>query len=316
MAPTLPAPTALYGCMGLGGAWDAPTWTDADLAHAEVAVEAALEAGFTWFDHADIYGRGKAESVFGEVLARHQGLRERVVLQTKCGIRLPEGDRGGRYDARPGTVAERVEQSLERLRTDRVDVLLVHRPDPLTDPAELAAALQDLHRQGLVGALGVSNMSHHQVRALQAHLDLPLVADQLEMSLHARAFVEAAVLVNTPEGATTGFPLGALEHARRHGVGLQAWGALARGRYTGRPETEADRATEALVRRLARAHSTTPETVVLWWLRRHPAGIAPVVGTTRAERILACRDAASEDPGLTHEEWYELWVSARGAPLP
>jgi predicted oxidoreductase len=307
---------ALYGCMGLGGDWDAPSWGAPELARAEAAVEAALDAGITWFDHADIYGRGKAEAVFGEVLARHPGLRGRIVLQTKCGIRLPGDGRGGYYDSRAETVRARVEQSLERLRTDRVDVLLLHRPDPLTHPAEVAAALQSLHRQGLVGAIGVSNMSHHQVVALQDHLDLPVVANQLEMSLHARAFVEGAVLVNTPEGAASGFPAGTLEHARRHGIGLQAWGALAQGRYTGRTETAADRATEALVRRLAGTHGTTPETVVLWWLRRHPAGIAPVLGSTRPERITACRDAVLDEPRLTHEEWYELWVTARGAPLP
>lgn len=306
--------------MGLGGSWDRPGWGEADLARAEAAVEAALAAGITWFDHADIYTAGGAESVFGAVLARHPGLREQVVLQTKCGITLPGGaGRVGHYDWRPTTVRERVERSLERLRTDHVEVLLLHRPDPLADLPAVAAVLHDLHREGLVGAFGLSNSSHHQLAALQAHLDLPLVADQLEMGLHHRGFVESGVLLNTADGsdgAGTGFPHGTLEHCATHGVALQAWGPLAQGRYTGRASTPAEQATSALVTRLAEAKGTTPETVVLWWLRRHPARIAPVIGTTDPGRIAACRDAVVREPDLSHEEWYELWLAARGAPLP
>lgn len=308
-------PTALYGCMGLGGSWDDPSFDDADLARAEAAVEAALDAGITWFDHADIYTAGGAEAVFGALLARHADLRARVVLQSKCGITLPRDGAVGHYDWRPAHVRERVERSLERLRTDHLDVLLLHRPDPLADLPAVAATLEELHREGLVGAVGLSNASHHQLAALQAHLALPLVVDQLEMSLHHRSFVEAGVLVDTDAGAT-GFPLGTLEHCAARGVALQAWGALAQGRYTGRAETAADEATTALVARLAADKGTTPETVVLWWLRRHPVGIAPVVGTTDPGRIAACRDAVVRAPDLTHEEWYALWVTARGAPLP
>ncbi|WP_234312433.1 aldo/keto reductase family oxidoreductase [Streptomyces griseus] len=302
----------VYGCMGLGGDWDPLPYGPADVDRAEAAVEAALDTGITVFDHADIYRYGKSEAVFGEVLARAPGLRERITLQSKCGIRLPEGDRPGHYDLRGPSVLRRVEESLARLRTDRLDVLLLHRPDPLADPGELADALSSLHRQGLVGRFGVSNMNAAQIARLQSFLDVPLAVDQLEMSLRSRAWVEEGVLVNTPAGAQVGFPSGTVEYCAERGIELQAWGALAGGRYSDPSNGPA----AALVRRLAEAHGTTPETVVLWWLQRHPAGIVPVIGTSRPERIRACRDAVDRAPGLGHEEWYELWTAARGAPLP
>ncbi|MFB6479606.1 aldo/keto reductase family oxidoreductase [Streptomyces virginiae] len=306
----------LYGCMGLGGSWDPDPYGPADIDAAEAAVVAALDSGITTFDHADIYRHGKAEAVFGEVLARTPGLRERITLQTKCGIRLGDEDRPGMYDLRGESIARRVEESLTRLRTDVIDVLLLHRPDPLADVDETAAALTSLHHQGLVRGFGVSNMGAAQIAHLQARLDVPLVANQLEMSLHSRAWVEAGVLLNTPDSARNGFPFGTLEHCRDHGIRLQAWGALAQGRFTGLQETPAERATAALLTELARKKDTTPETVLLWWLMRHPAAIAPVIGSARPERIRACADAALREPELTHEEWYELWITARGVPLP
>lgn len=306
----------VLGCMGLGGAWDPSPYTAADVDAAEAAVEAALDSGITAFDHADIYRHGKAEAVFGEVLARSAGLRDRITLQTKCGIRLANGHRPGLYDLRGPTIERKVEESLTRLRTDVLDVLLLHRPDPLADPAEIGEALTSLHRQGLVRRFGVSNMNAAQIARLQAHLALPLVADQLEMSLHRRAWLEDGVLVNTPESAANGFPAGTVEHCLTHGISLQAWGPLAQGRYTGRQETPDEHATAALVSSLAEAKGTTPETIVLWWLRRHPARVVPVIGSTDPGRIRACRDAATGEPDLTHEEWYTLWVTARGAALP
>ncbi|MBT2365523.1 aldo/keto reductase [Streptomyces sp. ISL-10] len=302
--------------MGLGGTWDTEPYGAQEIAQAEAAVEAALECGITAFDHADIYRHGKAEAVFGEVLARNTGLRERIVVQTKCGIRLPDGDRPGIYDLRGRTVVRRVEESLTRLRTDVIDVLLLHRPDPLADPDDIAEALTGLHRQGLVRRFGVSNMGAAQMAQLHARLDVPLVANQLEMSLYRRDWLEAGVLVNTPAAAANGFPFGTLEYCRENGVALQAWGALAQGRFTGLQETPEEEATAQLIDALATAKGTTPETVLLWWLRRHPARIAPVIGTARPERIRACRDAVQRPPELSHEEWYELWLTARGVPLP
>ncbi|MET9887468.1 aldo/keto reductase [Streptomyces sp. NPDC006430] len=306
----------LYGCMALGGSWDGDPYRPADIDAAEAAIVAALDSGISTFDHADIYRRGKAEAVFGEVLARTPGLRERIVLQTKCGIRLAEGDRPGIYDLRGSSIVQRVEESLGRLRTDVVDVLLLHRPDPLADMADVAAALTSLREQGLVRRFGVSNMNAAQIARLQLHLDFPLAVNQLEMSLDRRDWLEDGVLVNTAAAAAGGFPSGTVEYCLEKGVRLQAWGALAQGRFTGRQESPEEHATARLVRSLADAKGTTPETVLLWWLQCHPARVAPVVGSGRPERIRACRDAALREPDLTHEEWYELWLTARGAPLP
>ncbi|MBL6276273.1 aldo/keto reductase [Micromonospora fiedleri] len=306
----------IYGCMGLGGGWDRQPYGPAEIDAAEAAIVAALEVGVTAFDHADIYRHGKSEAVFGEVLARTPGLRERILLQTKCGIHLPEGDRPGYYDLRGTHIRHSVEQSLTRLRTDVIDVLLLHRPDPLADPEDVAETLTALHREGLVRYFGVSNMAAAQIAYLQAHLDLPLIVNQLQMSLADRDWLEAGVLVNTPPAATLGFPLGTVERGLLDRVGVQAWGPLARGRFTGAAQTPAEHATTAHVAALAEQHDTTPETILLWWLQRHPARIVPVIGTSRPERIRACADAVRREPALTHEQWYELWLTARGEALP
>ncbi|GAB2987537.1 aldo/keto reductase [Nocardioides montaniterrae] len=305
----------IYGCMGLGR-WDGAPLDPGDHARAEAAVAAALEIGIDTFDHADIYGHGSAEAVFGALLDRAPGLRDRIRIQSKCGIRLAAGDRPGLYDLRPATIRAQVHASLERLRTDHLDLVLLHRPDPLADPAEIGTALEALHAEGVVRAIGVSNMSAAQVAALQAHTALPIAANQLEMSLHARGWVEAGVLVNTPAYADVGFPHGTLEHCTHHGIELQAWGSLAGGRFTGRALTARDHEVAALVADLAALHQTTAEAIVLTWLQQHPAAVVPVIGTTDPDRIRACAPAVDRSRLLTHEKWYELWITARGAPLP
>lgn len=304
-----------YGCMGLGR-WDGQPVGAAEHARAEAAVAAALAAGITTFDHADIYGHGSAETVFGELLRRSPGLRSQVQVQSKCGIRLADGDRPGLYDLRPATIRERVHQSLERLQTDYLDTLLLHRPDPLADPAEVAAALDELYDEGLVLAIGVSNMSAAQIEAIQRHTELPITVNQLEMSLLAREWLEGGVLVNTASYSAVGFPHGTVEHCRHHGIALQAWGSLAGGRFTGMPRDPQDEVVATQVAALAEHHHTTPEAILLAWLQRHPAAIVPVIGTTNPDRIRACADAAAGKVTLTHDEWYELWIAARGAPLP
>ena len=309
----------VYGCMGLGGSWsDEPHGTD-HVDEAAAAVEAALAAGITLFDHADIYRRGKSETVFGEVLAATPGLRERIRLQTKCGIRLNERGLETHYDLSGDAIIERVNGSLERLRTDYVDVLLLHRPDPLMDPAEVAAAVGKLMAEGKVRALGVSNMSGEQIAFLQDSLETPVVANQLEMSLLKRAWLESTVLVNHPESADYSFPHGTIEYCTRQGITLQAYGALARGHYTGNPPerpTLAEEATAQLLSDMARDRETTREAVLLGWLMKHPAGIAPVIGTANPDRIRACAGASRVAQSMTREEWYRLWITARGSVIP
>jgi predicted oxidoreductase len=309
----------IYGCMGLGGSWSAEPYSSAQVDEAAAAVGAALEAGITLFDHADIYRNGKAESVFGEVLAQSPGLRASIRLQTKCGIRLNEQGLGTYYDLSRGAILERVNDSLARLRTDYVDVLMLHRPDPLMDPAEVASAVGQLMAEGKVRAVGVSNMSGPQIEVLQDRLETPVVANQLEMSLLTRAWLESTVLVNHADGTDYSFPHGTVEYCVRQGITVQAYGALARGLYTGAPApapTPAGEATAALVAALAAEKGTTGESVLLGWLMKHPAGIAPVIGTASPGRIRACAGAAAAAAAMTRAEWYRLWVTARGSDIP
>jgi len=313
-----PVQQLMYGCMGLGGSWSGEPYTSADVDQAAAAVEAALEAGITLFDHADIYRSGKAEAVFGEVLARTPGLRERIRLQTKCGIRLRESGLDAYYDLSGEAILERVNGSLARLKTDYVDVLMLHRPDPLLDPAEVAAAVGRLMAEGKVRAVGVSNMSAAQIELLQDRLEAPVVANQLEMSLAARAWLESTVLVNHADGTDYSFPHGTVEHCVRRGIGLQAYGALAQGRYTGAAGggDAAASATADLVAAMAAEKGTTGEAVVLGWLMKHPAGISPVIGSANPERIRACAGAADVAAAMTRPEWYRLWITARGSNIP
>ncbi|GAA3283118.1 oxidoreductase [Paenarthrobacter aurescens] len=305
--------------MGLGGPWDGTSYGAAEIDHAAAVIEAAQGIGVELFDHADIYRSGKSEAVFGEVLARSQGLREKILLQTKCGIRLGERGLETHYDLSRDAILERVNQSLKRLQTDYVDVLLLHRPDPLLDPREVADAVGKLMAEGKVRQLGVSNMSAAQIEYLQNQLETPIVANQLEMSLLRRDWLESTVLVNHAEGLEYSFPHGTLEHCMTQGIELQAYGSLAQGRYTGaNPEelSPAEAATAAMLEQLAAEKDTTPESVLLGWLMKHPARISPVIGTTNGKRIKACADAASVAATMTRAQWYGLWVAARGNNIP
>lgn len=309
----------IYGCMRLGGPWDAPDYGREQIAEAERAVAAALDLGITRFDHADIYGRGKSESVFGELLGRDPGLRDRIQIQSKVGIRPGTEGRLGYYDLSAASILDGVAGTLRRLRTDHLDLLLLHRPDPLLDPAEVGSALASLLADGAIRAVGVSNMSAAQMAALQDHLHVPLAADQLELSLYHHGFVDSTVLVNHPDGVATSFPHGTLEHCLRHGIEVQAWSPLAGGRYTGRHAAEPgphDGAVATLVAELAAAKGTTPEAVVLGWLLRHPARIAAVIGSANPQRIAACADAEAVAGAMTREEWFTLYQTARGRRIP
>ncbi|WP_314214059.1 aldo/keto reductase [Pseudarthrobacter equi] len=309
----------IYGCMGLGGSWTDEPHGPGHVDEAAAAVQAALDAGITLFDHADIYRNGKSEAVFGEVLASTPRLRGRIRLQTKCGIRLNERGLQTHYDLSRDAILERVNGSLERLRTDYVDILLLHRPDPLADPAEVASAVGQLMSEGKVRQLGVSNMSAAQIEVLQDRLEAPVVANQLEMSLLKRAWLESQVLVNHAEHLDYSFPHGTLEYCTRNNITLQAYGSLARGLYTGAgPEspTSSEAATAELVTELAAEHGTSGESILLGWLMKHPAGIAPVIGTVNPGRIRACGDAARVAKALTRADWYRLWVTARGSNIP
>jgi predicted oxidoreductase len=299
------------GCMGFGDA--DPSGSRASLSQAMAAFDTACEIGITLFDHADIYREGRAEAAFGEWLKARPGLRDRLCIQSKCGIRP------GRYDFSAEHILASVDGSLRRLGISCLDILLLHRPDPLMEPDEIAATFASLKASGKVRYFGVSNMNAAQVRWLQHHLPDPLVVNQLEMNLVKLDWLEQGVLVNQDARPGMHFGEGLLEHCRLEGIQLQAWRPLAQGQLCDRLP---DDAPERLKRTAERVHTlaaemdTTPESIVLGWLMRHPAGIQPVIGTTRPERILACRDAVRVGQAMSREQWYSLYVMSRGGPLP
>ncbi|WP_028987873.1 aldo/keto reductase [Thermicanus aegyptius] len=309
----------VLGCMSFGGEWSRNEITEEDILQAERAVDAALSIGISMFDHANIYTRGKAEETFGRVLKRKPGLREKIVIQSKCGIRFAEGSVPGRYDFSKEHILKEVDGSLQRLGIEYLDVLLLHRPDPLMDPEEVAEALGKLKSSGKVRYFGVSNMNAAQIRFLQQALPDRIAVNQLELSLARLDFLDEGVHVNQKAGTAVHFSEGLLEHCQMEKIQIQAWGPLAQGRFSGRPltdEPENIRKTAHLVQQMASEKETTPEAIVLGWLMKHPAMIQPVIGTANPDRIVACKDAERQSQLMTREEWYTLYVSSRGKALP
>ncbi|WP_117233811.1 aldo/keto reductase [Vibrio maerlii] len=321
---TLPLATHLkdvsqiaYGCMGLGGGWDSNPITDTEITQARNVIETALDAGINIFDHADIYTHTKAEQAFGKVLASSPALRDDMYIQSKCGIRFEDEMGVGRYDFSANWISQSVDGILERLNIEQLDVLLLHRPDPLMELDEVAETLHKIHAAGKVAHFGVSNMSGHQINFLQSALNLPIVANQVEMSLSKLDFFNDVVMVGT-EGFNQGdITPGTMEYCRLNNIQIQAWGCLAQGKYSEKgldSEFENVRLTTQYVMELAAKYQVPSEAIVLAFLLRHPANIQPVIGTTNLERIKASALATTIE--LTREEWYTLFVRSRGQRMP
>ncbi len=304
------------GCMGLGGGWNEPEVNASAEQQAFAVIETALAQGINFFDHADIYSHGKAETVFGRYLKAFPAQREQLYIQSKCAIRLPQPGQIGLYDCSKTAILRAVEGTLSRLHTDYLDLLLLHRPDPLMQSAEVAEAFTQLHQQGKVRHFGVSNMGWAQLQLLQQSVVQPLRVNQLEMSLAAHNWLEESVMVGMPAAASRHFGYGTVEYCQLHNIQLQSWGSLAQGRFSpGYPGQSAlEQAVAKLVAQLAAEYQTSGEAIVLAWLMRHPAQIQPVIGTTSLQRIKACAQAI--DVLLSREHWYQLYIAARGEPLP
>jgi predicted oxidoreductase len=307
------------GCMGLGGGWNDRNYQDVHVKEMREFLDTADEIGANFFDHADIYTRGKAEKVFGQVMKERPSLRDRIFLQSKCGIVFADDPPGSphRFDFSAEHIRMSVEAILTRLGTDHLDILLLHRPDTLMDGEEIAGAFRELKKAGKVRYFGVSNQNRSQMEYLQNYLDDPLVVNQVEMNLLHNGFAEAGISFNqNPQAYPNGWE-GVIEYCRLKSVLLQAWSPLARGILTGgatarHPDNV--RKTAALVQKMADEKGLSGEAIVLAWLLRHPAGIQPVLGTTRPERLRLC--AQAERISLSREEWYALFIAARGADIP
>ena len=307
----------ILGCMGLGGGWNDNPITDADIQQAHRVIDAALEAGITRFDHADIYTFGKAETVFGQVLKQRPELKAQLQLQSKCGIRFADDFGPKRYDLSKDWICQSVDGILQRLNIERLDTLMLHRPDPLMEPDEIASAFEQLRQSGKVVNFGVSNMMAPQLALLQSALSQPLMCNQLEISLSRLDWLEQNVVANTGSHPVSNLVPGTLEYCTQHNVEIQAWGSLSQGRFTGRTldsESQSTKETAALIQVLADQYQCAPEALVLAFLLRHSYNLSPVLGSSTPERIQAC--ATSVDVNLSREDWYRLYERARGGELP
>jgi predicted oxidoreductase len=264
-------------------------------------IEACLDLGITTFDHADIYGGYRCEEAFGEALRASPGLRDRIEIVTKCGIMLVHPARPDtwikHYDHSAAHIESSVERSLRNLSTDRIDVLLLHRPSPLLNADEVAAAIERLRAAGKVLHVGVSNFSPAEVELLASRLPSPPVTNQVELHpLRLDAFLD-----------------GTLDQCQRLRVAPMAWSPMAGGRvFEGQGERES-RVRGALTE-VARKMGATPEQALYAWLLKHPANIIPVLGTNKLERIAAAASALSFEMDV--QDWFSVWSASTGAEVP
>lgn len=279
-------------------AWGMWRFSGDDVGAARARIEAALEAGVTLFDTADIYGPdngepfGAAEILLGRVFAEAPQLRERMVLATKGGIVI-----GTPYDSSAGYIARAIDDSLRRLGVQQVELWQIHRPDLLTHPSEAARALEDAHRAGKVGAVGVSNHTASQAAALASHLTIPLVSHQPELS------------------ALTLEPLfnGLLDQAMTRDMAVLAWSPLGGGRLAD-PKDERSKAVAAALKSHGERYGVSVTAAALSWLMAHPARPIPIVGTQNPARIAEIPQALK--PRWTRAEWYSVLQISMGENLP
>jgi predicted oxidoreductase len=264
----------------------------------QAKVEACLAQGITTMDQADIYGGYTAEGILGAAFRAAPGLRDKVELVTKCDIIAPVGRYADRrvkyYDTSAHHITASVEMSLQAMGTDRIDLLLIHRPDPLMHHEETGRALDTLVAAGKVRAVGVSNFLRHDWSLLQSAMETPLATNQIELS----------VLHHAP------FTNGEVAWMQERDVPIMAWSPLAGGRLFG-PEGAA---VHAVLARIGAEQGTTPEAVAVAWLLRHPARILPVMGTNSLSRIATLADATRVT--LDRQSWFEIYTAALGHEVP
>ena len=310
------ASNMILGCMHLGGGWNNNPITPKEIDQAFDIVSCAIENGINTLDLADIYTFGKAEKTIGELFKRERSLRNHLILQTKIGIKLQPEYSLNHYDLSSDWITQAVNASVKRLHDNTIDILFLHRPDPLMQLDDAARALTKLHEQGKFEYLAVSNMHAGQIAFLQSALQIPIIANQLEMSLLNHDFVSDNMTVNMVENANNGFPRGTLEFCQQSQIQLQAWGAMAQGKFSSEQAYECTKmeATRQLVQSLASEYEVDSNAIVLAWLMKHPANIQPVIGSTQTSRIVMASKAGSVNLSRLH--WYELLETIRGKPVP
>ena len=280
--------------------------SDLDDEQIRTLVATAREVGVTLFDHADVYGGDHlCERRFGEAVTFSPSEREAVQLQSKVGIR------DGYFDFSTEHILESVDASLAALRTDHLDVLLLHRPDALVEPEEVAAAFDQLASSGKVLNFGVSNHTPQQVELLKTAVEQPLAFNQVQLSITHAPIIASGVASNMQDlPQSVDRDGGILDHARLHGITLQAWSPFQAGFFTGVFLGDRENYAELndVLDELAAAYDVTPTGIAVAWITRHPADIQVVLGTTRPERVREA--AAGSDLRLTRPEWYRLYTAA------
>ena len=312
----VPVSRIALGCMGLAGTWNPAEVGPENTRKAIAAFEASLAAGITFYDHADIYGGTACESVFKDCLAAVPGSREKIFIATKVGIR------GGYYEHSADYIRQSLRGSLSRMGIDSVELYQLHRPDPLTHPAETAAVLDELVAEGLIKYVGVSNYYPHQTLALQKYLQAPIVSNQIAISLLRLdpIYEGAAGGTATSEASGADSGDGVLDQCLELNITPLAYSPLGGGWLSGRREVPADASpaiarTLAALREMAPAYGgATPGQLALAWLLAHPAQIIPLVGSNNPAHIDEA--AAAAEITLSRTDWYKLWTAARGVAVP
>ncbi len=281
-----------------------------DDAEIDTLIDAALASGINFFDHADIYGGGVCEEKFGAALKRRPGLRDKLFIQTKCGIRKDNGT----FDFSKTYILEAVNGSLSRLGTDHVDVLLLHRPDALMEPEEVAAAFDELFLAGKVRYFGVSNQNPGQIALLKKYVRQPICINQLQFSIMHSTMLDAGIHVNMGDDAAINRDGGVLDYCRLNDITIQPWSPFQYGFFEGVfldnpkfPELN------AVISKLAEKYAVSNSAIAVAWILRHPAKMQPIIGSANHQRV---RDICkASDFELTREEWYEIYRAA-GNILP
>ncbi|MDN3652496.1 aldo/keto reductase [Thalassotalea ponticola] len=293
---TLPSSRLIYGCMRING-----NNSSDDIAKGKLAIRTAIDAGYNHFDHADIYGNGECERIFGEVMKESPALREQLIITSKAGIRFACDDDVKRYDFDQAYLIKQVEGSLQRLNVDALDLFLLHRPDYLFDPQQVAETFEQLKRQGKVKQFGVSNFSPSQLAMLQSFTSEKLVTNQVEINIHN---IDA-------------FSNGVLDQCLEKHIVPMAWCPIATVVYEAWGNTF-DQATINRIHqeldRQAQVYNEEKWIIILAWLMLHPANICPIVGSTNPERIKAATRALNIE--YRREDWYRLLEARNGQPVP
>ncbi|EAC3667101.1 TPA: aldo/keto reductase [Listeria monocytogenes] len=275
---------------------------------ANKVINTALENGIDFFDHADIYGGGKSEEVFADAIDMNATIREKMILQSKCGIRQ------GFFDFSKEHIIASVEGSLKRLKTDYLDTLLLHRPDTLFEPEEVAAAFTELEKSGKVRHFGVSNQNPGQIELLKKYVDQELIANQLQFSIMHTGMIDTGFNVNMTIDPSLDRDGGILEYSRLNNMTIQAWSPFQYGFFEG-VFLDNDKFPELnkTIDKIAADKGVTNSAIAVAWIQRHPASFQTVVGTMNPGRIADITKAS--DVTLSREEWYEIYRAA-GNQLP